>query len=606
MLTKQSQVIPKKQSRENLVTAFIFLAGVAFFSLASVYFCLQTTETVASLEKRTLAEFPPLQSFRKNAQKFLAAFESFYNDRFAFRLPLISEHNLIAYTVFGASGSSRVLVGKHGFLFSNDPYHAETALNSLPFSDDGLKLWARSLQAKRDYLARNGIQYLLILLPEKSCIYSENLPAGWHRRPGPSRLDRLQSYLKAHTDVDFVDAKSILLSHKNESTPLFLRNDTHWNCLGSFFVAQSALSHLQQHFPNVEPFRPSECKLMEYQKQGGDLADQLALPTFFNEENYVMHLNDQRARLDPTVKLPVIQVRQREPQAFVVADQRLPRGLLLGDSFMSALAPYLADRMRFSEIHWAHDFSPDLLVSQKPEVVIEEIVERHLLDYPPDCIATLIKRSNAQPETAPTTARSASSETSLAVVSQVLPRKVPQGISKGVARRAAETSPDTTQEAAREAAREAPREAAPGATLATFGQSFELKDLSARRHENTLTLKLLWRSKVSQKLDGSVNLWLLSDKNKPLCEFDFWLDRYKKEVQAGDEFVTTVEIPANELENATRIAMVTIPWQKFALPVIAKNSDMGNYRLLLPLHEAEAREEVNDRFVADSGSNIAL
>jgi alginate O-acetyltransferase complex protein AlgJ len=598
MLRKQSQVIPKKQSRENLVTAFIFLAGVAFFSLASVYFCLQTTETVASLEKRTLSEFPPLQSFRKNAQKFLTAFESFYNDRFAFRLPLISEHNLIAYTVFGASGSSRVLVGKHGFLFSNDPYHAETALNSLPFSDDGLKLWARSLQAKRDYLARNGIQYLLILLPEKSCIYSEYLPAGWHRRPGPSRLDRLQSYLKANTDVDFVDAKSILLSHKNGSPPLFLRNDTHWNCLGSFFVAQSALSHLQQHFPNIEPFRPSECKLMEYQKQGGDLADQLALPTFFNEQNYVMHLNDQRARLDPTVKLPVIQVRQREPEAFVIADQRLPRGLLLGDSFMSALAPYLADRMRFTEIHWAHDFSPDLLVSQKPEVVIEEIVERHLIDYPPDCIATLIKSSNAQPEPAPTAARSASSETSLGAVSHGLPRKVPERIPDGVARRAAETSPDTTREAA--------REAVPGATLATFGQSFELKNLSARRHENTLTLKLIWRSKVSQKLDGSVNLWLLSDKNKPLCEFDFWLDRYKKEVQAGDEFVTTVEIPANELGKATRIAMVTIPWQKFALPVVAQNTDMGNYRLLLPLRAAEERGEVSDQFVADSGGKIAL
>jgi alginate O-acetyltransferase complex protein AlgJ len=541
------KVVTRKPSIENVLTAAVLVAWVAFFSLASVYSCNQTKDTVAGLEKRSLAEFPPLPSFRKNAQKFLASCEAFYNDRFAFRLPLISEHNLIAYTVFGASGSSRVLVGRHGFLFSNDPYHAETALNSSPFSEDGLKLWARSLQAKRDYLARNGIQYLLVLVPEKSCIYSENLPPGWHRRPEPTRLDRLQTYLKTHTDVDFVDAKSILLAHKIDDKPLFLLHDTHWNCLGSFHVAQAALSHLQRHFPATGPFQPSECKLVEYAKQGGDLADQLAMPDFFSEQNYVVHLNDQRARLEPNVKLPVIQVRQREPEAFITTDQRLPRGLLLGDSFMSALAPYLVDRLRFAEIHWAHDFPPDLLVSQKPEVVIEEIVERHLLDYPPDCIATLVKNSD---------------------------------IGRG--------------------------ETAAHATLATFGKSFELKTLSARRHENALTLKLLWRSKIAQKLDGSVNLWLLSDENKPLCEFDFWLDRYKKEVQAGEEFVTTVEIPTNDLEKATRIAMVTIPWQQFALPVVAKNSDMGNYRLLLPLREAEERGEVGDQFVADSGGKIAL
>ncbi len=550
-----------KHNFESSITALLFVTAIAFFALTSIYACGHTKETFSPIEKRALAQLPPLANWGQNARQLPAALEAFYDDRFALRLPLIAVHNLIDYVVFKTSGSARVMIGSAGFLFPNDAFQFQVAANSSPFTEDGVRLWARSLQAKRDYLAEHGIQYLLVLVPEKSSIYAENLPRGLKRLPGPSRLDQLQAYLKERTDVDFVDTKSVLNAHKSKSQPLYLQTDTHWNCLGSFFVAQSILSHLHTYFPSVTPYQPQECNPQHFSIPGGDLANQLALPTFFKEENYIVYLNNQRAHLDATARLPVIAIRQMEPAAYRVAEPKLPRALLLGDSFLTALSPYLADRFSKTEVYLAHYFPPQLLVGRRPNVVIEEIVERHLLDYPPDCIATLVK---------PTT-------------------KLPVIDSAAVA--------PGSQTAV-----------APGAQapLATFGHNFELKDLSVKKHADNLTIKLLWQSLVAQKLDGSVNLCLLNEHNYPVGKLDFSLDQYKKQVHAGDEFVTTVEVFSLDLKTATHIAMIAIPFEDYAYPVVSKSTDMNHYRLLLPLAEAEERSNVSDQFTADSGRKITL
>ena len=70
-------------------------------------------------------------------------------------------------------------------------------------------------------------------------------------------------------------------------------------------------------------------------------------------------------------------------QERVVLEQdnwRLPQALVLRDSFGEALIPFLAESFRRTVYVWqdAPTFDRDLVVKERPDVVIQEMVERKL------------------------------------------------------------------------------------------------------------------------------------------------------------------------------------------------------------------------------------
>jgi len=69
-----------------------------------------------------------------------------------------------------------------------------------------------------------------------------------------------------------------------------------------------------------------------------------------------------------------------EPSAFRTNDVKLPRAFILHDSFMEFLGPYLAEKFSFSEFYLARLLVPEVILGEKPDVVIDEIAERHLYD----------------------------------------------------------------------------------------------------------------------------------------------------------------------------------------------------------------------------------
>jgi hypothetical protein len=71
---------------------------------------------------------------------------------------------------------------------------------------------------------------------------------------------------------------------------------------------------------------------------------------------------------------------QEKAFATKIDDASLPRGLVLRDSFTTYLTAPLSEHFRFCEYQWTNDFHPQEILEEKPDVLIDEIAERHLCE----------------------------------------------------------------------------------------------------------------------------------------------------------------------------------------------------------------------------------
>jgi hypothetical protein len=61
----------------------------------------------------------------------------------------------------------------------------------------------------------------------------------------------------------------------------------------------------------------------------------------------------------------------------------LPRAVVFRDSFASRLVPFLSEHFSRAVYLWQNDFDPEIVEKEHPDVVIQEIVSRHLYVFTP-------------------------------------------------------------------------------------------------------------------------------------------------------------------------------------------------------------------------------
>ena len=303
---------------------------------------------------------------------------SFFSDHFSFRVPLIAARSWISYNIFHTSTNSKVIIGKNDWLFYNDDGTGPAQLNRRQMSEQELELWSNELQARQDFLRSHGIKFLFVIAPEKGSIYPELMPDAWQRRKGTSRLEQLQDYLRHHTNVDFVDAQSILLKAKLRGMTVYLPRDTHWNPYGAFLVSQEIFEHLNSDFPSVKPLSSDQFKL-EKGFVPADLAKMLGLGEQLHDDCFVIVPAQARALMidPPPPGLPQIS-RLGKSFELTTNDAKLPKALVLRDSFCGFLAPYLSEHFSSTQYHWTNVFDTKSILQEHPDVVINELAERFL------------------------------------------------------------------------------------------------------------------------------------------------------------------------------------------------------------------------------------
>jgi alginate O-acetyltransferase complex protein AlgJ len=335
----------------------------------------------AANDLRPLAPAPQFRLDRQMIYTYLPEFENYWNDHFAFRGTLIRALNIAKVRWLHVSTSAHVLLGRASWLFYT-AYAPGTNYHGVrPFTTEELDRWQRVLELRRAWLERRGCRYLVFIPPDKQTIYPEYLDPSYRSPHAQSRLDQLVAHLRGHgSKVEILDIRQPMRAVKSRER-LYHRTDSHWNDRGAFIGYQHLVGALSAWFPNVQPAPRSVFEETASQKPGGDLATMVDLAERDREE-WLSLVPKSPLRASPKkadVAWPVgADFPLGHPFARECDDPRLPRAVMFHDSFYVALDPFLSEHFRRIAYVWTDDFYPEVVEREKPQVVIQEMLERKL------------------------------------------------------------------------------------------------------------------------------------------------------------------------------------------------------------------------------------
>jgi len=337
-----------------------------------------SAKQISTTEKRRLAQRPGFPDSIDSLTLFPQAFENYFKDQYGLRNQLVQLYNLVKLKI-GDSASKKVIIGKKGWLFLNGqaPSSPINNFNNADlFTPTQLRKFAIFLTTKRDFLNKHGIQYLFIVAPDKRTIYGDMLPSRLYKPDRASALTQLIQYLKKNTQVQFVDLRPILLANKNNTvSTLYYKHDTHWNYYGGNFAQFEIAKKLDALMPHrISPYlyRPDEFTTKP--TDGVDLA------TFIGLRDKVMK-NHRVTVLKEKLCGQVIVSEFTSKAQLIICEKSSLTGVVFRDSFFDHLQSYFTRYFKAATYYRKQASMSDLerlVEEEKPEIVIEEIVERVL------------------------------------------------------------------------------------------------------------------------------------------------------------------------------------------------------------------------------------
>lgn len=332
-------------------------------------------------EWRPLASFPEWSLKGSALKSFPTRFEQYWSDHFGFRGTLIHWTNLAKVCCLHVSTSANVLLGRASWLFYTRVPPGSNYDDIRPFTLSELERWEQVLRQRHDWLARRGCRYLLFIPPDKQTIYPEYLDPVYRSRHARSRLDQLIDHLRIRRcPVEVIDIRPAMLAAKPRER-LYHCFDTHWNDRGAYIGYQHLADALAKLFPAIQPTPRSALVETADERSAGDLANLVGIADRRREEwlNLVPRF-PLRAResTDAVVWPAKASFPLGKPFAMERDDPRLPRAVMFHDSFFIALRPLLSEHFRRIVYVWHDDFHQDVIEREKPEVVIQELLERKL------------------------------------------------------------------------------------------------------------------------------------------------------------------------------------------------------------------------------------
>lgn len=391
-----------------------FIAAFCVFIILPLVAGSWGTASVALDEKRMSSRFPNFETVISDPRKYLRELESYFNDRFGLRRPLVEWHSRLKYFGLGVSSSEDVLLGKNGWLFwamkrDGDVLGFYRGLKTLSVGD--LSILTGKLQSRTDWMRSRGVSYIFLPAPSKHGIHSEYLPDAVTRLQVGDRLDHFIDHARRHTTVSIADPRPHLQKAKRH-LPTYHRTDTHWNAYGAYAAYTALVEALRKQLPSLTPMRlsvgdfervagawsyvvPSMPYLpfdgiQDRTPPSGDVAGMLGLGRILRDESIVPRKPKKRcSRVVPTPYRPKgwehvpeggDAVFGHEGLLTTVCDGKPLKALVIHDSFGPLLAPYLSETFGQITFAWTDKFdvAKDFVANEKVDVVIQIYAERHL------------------------------------------------------------------------------------------------------------------------------------------------------------------------------------------------------------------------------------
>ena len=357
------------------VVAALFAIAIAWPAVALIW---TGARTLTRFENRPTAPWPALAMSRE----FPPAFDRAFSDRFGGRDALVRLHHSALLRVFGVSSLSTVMVGNDGWYYwlgedghSLDRHYRGT----LEFAQSEVDSTVAELARRKEWLAAQGIAYVVVAVPDKFTIYPEHLPSWAVRAPMQTPYDRIAAALSRDGRVPFVDLRAPLRAAK-ATQRIYYQTDSHWNFNGAAIGYETLMREVQKAIPgkvaSIAPVkRPEYLPGVDF--YSGDLLQMLGMPSRVRE--------DDVAPLGKVLADSASRCARRTDNdefagfEFYVCDKPgLPKLVMLRDSMAIPLIPLLSENFSRAVYASTRELDRALIEREKPDIVIEEMVERSL------------------------------------------------------------------------------------------------------------------------------------------------------------------------------------------------------------------------------------
>ena len=107
-------------------------------------------------------------------QDFPRHFELYLGDHIGYRDVLLAWHRRVVYGVLDEPVTAKVWIGKDGwlFLYQTDPF---LGIPKAPSVASRIDRWTDIFEERHAYLKARGIEYIVVVAPDKADVYPEYL-----------------------------------------------------------------------------------------------------------------------------------------------------------------------------------------------------------------------------------------------------------------------------------------------------------------------------------------------------------------------------------------------------------------------------------------------
>jgi alginate O-acetyltransferase complex protein AlgJ len=325
-------------------------------------------------ENRRSAEKPKFSLEVSSLKELPKSCRFWINDNFGFRNALLRGNFLLRYELLGVSPSADVVLGRNGWLYYAAELDSNDCRGMTVISNKQLGRWTRTVLKKKDWLAKKGIKYILVIAPNKSTIYPDFLPAAYNWVKQDSFADDLINYIRNNSDIAVVDLKKPLLRYKQRND-LYFKTDSHWNSYGAFIAYKEIIASFSAWFPDVNPLRTDDFEIST-QSYNGDLSGMMGGQGLLHDDEYTFI---------PKKPFNAFVSEKRDYQgSFTMraGSYGQLKAVIFRDSFFNALLPFVAEHFSVSR-YISKDCESlsemdEIIEKYRPEIIIEEIVERNV------------------------------------------------------------------------------------------------------------------------------------------------------------------------------------------------------------------------------------
>ncbi|ABK16823.1 alginate O-acetyltransferase AlgX-related protein [Syntrophobacter fumaroxidans] len=337
----------------------VCLLILMWFPMAEMNLCIFKEYEYS--ENRELAKEPELKAELSALRRFPKDCESFIGDHLGFRCSLIRLNNILRVNLLGVSPVPSVVMGRDSWLFYRsevfpDGFTFNDHCGLIPLSETELDALRERIEWNHELFSRNGIFYIVVIVPNKNTIYGEFLPESIVRNGNPTRLEQFSEYMRNHSRVKVMDLRRALLNAK-KLHPIYYKTDSHWNDFGAYTGYREIIEELSRVFPGVRPISIENEKVsVRRTSPGGDLAQMLLMDDLIDED------------LSTAFEI--------QPDT---GGRKLAKLFFRHDSFGDGLYRYFYPH--FQKVVGAAPFVPfnyDRILAERPEVVLHVFAERYI------------------------------------------------------------------------------------------------------------------------------------------------------------------------------------------------------------------------------------